>query len=124
MRLHPTEEQIQGAVAEYLDAALPDDAVWMHVPNGGHRHPAVAAKLKWLGVKPGVPDIFIVWRGRSIFIELKAHKGTLSDAQKAMQQRLVLSGAVVFEVARSVDEVEAFLRGVGVPLNAVGRRAA
>jgi hypothetical protein len=54
----------------------------------------VAAKLKWLGVKPGVPDIFIVWRGRSIFIELKAHKGSLSDAQKAMQQRLILSSGL------------------------------
>jgi hypothetical protein len=124
MRLHPTEEQIQGAVADYLDRALPDDAVWFHAPNGGHRHPAVAAKLKWLGVKPGVPDIFIVWRGRSICIELKAHKGTLSDAQKAMQQRLILSGAVVFEVARSVDEVEGFLKGVGIPLHATTGRAA
>jgi hypothetical protein len=124
MKLHPTEEQIQGAVAAYLDAALPPDAVYFHCPNGGHRHPAVAAKLKWLGVKPGVPDIFIVWRGRSIFIELKAHKGSLSDAQKAMQQRLILSGAVVFEVARSVDEVEAFLTGVGIPLHATTGRAA
>lgn len=117
MKLHATEEQIQGAVASFLDRSLPPDAVWFHPPNGGHRHPAVAAKLKWAGVKPGVPDVVIVWRGRAIFIELKAHKGTLSDAQKEMQERLVLSGAVVFEVARSVDEVEGFLRGVGIPLH-------
>jgi hypothetical protein len=118
MRLHPTEEQIQGAVCDFLDSALPADAVWFHPPNGGHRHAAVAAKLKWLGVKPGIPDIVIVWRGRAIFIELKAQKGSLSEAQKAMQSRLVLSGAVVFEVARSVDEVEGFLKGVGIPLHA------
>ena len=118
MKLHPTEEQIQGAVASYLDRALPEDAVWMHVPNGGARHPAVAAKLKWAGVKPGAPDVLVVWKGRAIWIELKAAKGTLSDAQKAMQERLTLSGAVVFPIARSVDEVEGFLRGVGIPLKA------
>ena len=28
-----------------------------HVPNGGHRHPAVAAQMKAAGVKRGVPDI-------------------------------------------------------------------
>ena len=110
--------QIQGAVAEFLDRALPSDAAWFHPPNGGHRHPVVAAKLKAQGVKPGVPDVVIIWRGRAIFIELKAHKGSLSDAQKAMQTRLVLSGAVVFDIARSLDEVEGFLRGVGIPLHA------
>lgn len=121
---HPTEMQIQGAVADYLDAALPPDAAWFHCPNGGHRHPVVAAKLKAQGVKPGVPDVCIVWGGRAIFIELKAHKGSLSDLQKAMQTRLVLSGAIVFDIARSVDEVEGFLRGVGIPLSATVARAA
>lgn len=115
---HPSEMQIQGAVAEFLDRALPADAAWFHPPNGGHRHPVVAAKLKAQGVKPGVPDVVIIWRGRAIFIELKAHKGSLSDAQKAMQTRLVLSGGVVFDIARSVGEVEGFLRGVGIPLHA------
>lgn len=28
-----------------------------HVPNGGHRHPAVAMQMKLAGVKRGVPDI-------------------------------------------------------------------
>lgn len=29
------------------------------VPNGGHRHPAVAAKLKAQGVRAGVPDVHL-----------------------------------------------------------------
>lgn len=29
----------------------------IHCPNGGHRHAAVAAKLKAMGVKPGIPDL-------------------------------------------------------------------
>jgi hypothetical protein len=45
------------------------------IPNGGLRHPAVAAKLKAAGLKPGVPDICLaVPRGcwASLYIELKA----------------------------------------------------
>jgi hypothetical protein len=116
MRLHPTEEQIQAACAAFLDRALPADAVWYAVPNGGHRHPAVAAKLKWTGVKRGVPDIAIVWRGRAIYIEMKAHKGRLATPQVEMHERLTLAGAVVLPIARSVEEVADFLEALGVPL--------
>lgn len=116
MRLHPTEEQIQTSVASFLDRSLPDDALWFHCPNGGARNKVVAAKLKWAGVKAGVPDILIVWRQRLIGIELKAKTGVLSEAQKAMHQRLTLAGAVVLPIARSVDEVEAFLETLGMPL--------
>ena len=124
MRLHPTEEQIQAAVCAWLDRALPEDAVYFAVPNGGARHPAVAAKLKWTGTKPGVPDLAIVWRGRSIFVELKAKGGSLSPVQKIMQSRLIRAGAVVFDTARSVDEVAAFLAALGMPLRATVARAA
>ena len=50
-------------------------------PNGGHRHPAVAAKLKATGVSPGVPDLCVpAWR---LWIEMKRIKGgTLSAEQK------------------------------------------
>lgn len=124
MRLHPTEEQIQAAVFQYLAKALPDNAVAFHPANGGHRHPAVAAKLKWQGVVAGVPDIAITWRGRSIYIELKAKGGTLSDAQKAMHERLILAGAVVLPIARSVEDVAAFLETLGMPLKGKLGRAA
>lgn len=118
MRLHPTEDQVQAATVAFLNRALPDDAVYYAIPNGGHRHPAVAAKLKWTGTRPGVPDLAIVWKGRAIFIEMKAKGGSLSAEQKAMHERLILSGAVVLPIARSVDEVAAFLETLGMPLKA------
>lgn len=124
MRLHPTEEQIQRAVTQWLDAALPDDAVFFAVPNGGARHPAVAAKLKATGTRRGVPDLSLVWKGRAIFIELKAKGGSLSPEQRAMHERLTLAGAVVLPIARSVEEVEAFLETLGMPLKGKTRRAA
>jgi len=43
--------RIQGQVPEVQWA--------FHVPNGGHRHIAVAMQLKAQGVKSGVPDILI-----------------------------------------------------------------
>lgn len=116
MRLQASEEQVQVAVARYLDVALPDDAVWFHPPNGGHRHAAVAAKLKGMGVKPGVPDICITWRGRAIYVELKARNGRLSAYQLAMHDRLIRAGAVVMPMARSVEEVADFLETLGMPL--------
>ena len=51
------------------------------IPNGGHRHPAVAAKLKATGTSSGVPDLFIpAWR---LWVEMKRTKGgSLSPEQK------------------------------------------
>lgn len=51
------------------------------IPNGGARHPAVAAKLKATGVTKGIPDLHVpAW---SLWIEMKRQKGgTLSPEQK------------------------------------------
>jgi len=48
------------------------------IPNGGHRHPAVAAKLKAEGVKAGIPDVCLpVARCgyHGLYVELKKPKG-------------------------------------------------
>lgn len=58
---HP-EDDLQRAVVQYLDVALPADAVAYAVPNGGKRSRTEAARLKGLGVRAGVPDLAIVWR--------------------------------------------------------------
>lgn len=55
------------------------------IPNGGHRHAAVAAKLKREGVRRGVPDLFLpvataTYAG--LFIELKTLKGRPTKEQK------------------------------------------
>lgn len=58
---------------------------WLfHIPNGGSRHKAEAGKLKAMGVKPGVPDLFLpvsrhIYHG--LFIELKNETGKLSKLQ-------------------------------------------
>lgn len=65
------------------------------VPNGGHRHKAVAGKLKAEGVKAGVPDIVLpVARGgfNALFIELKAGKNKATPKQAEWIERLGEAG--------------------------------
>ena len=73
------EHKIQVALCQWLAAVhTVEYALTFAVPNGGHRHVAVAAKLKAEGVKRGVPDLFMaVPRGdkHGLFIELKTEKG-------------------------------------------------
>ena len=109
MKRNRAEEQLQRAVAQYLDLVLPKDAVWFHVPNGGGRSKAEAGAFKAIGVKAGVPDIYILHRGRSLFIELKLPGRSLSWAQLQMSDRLADAGAK-FGLARSLDDVIAICR--------------
>ena len=105
-----TEEQIQVAVAQYLNAKLPKDWRWFHSPNGGHRLKSVAGKLKAQGVKPGIPDVVVLRpNGSPIYVELKAFGGTLSLAQKDFRDWCAKSQQP-YRVCRSVGEVEVFLK--------------
>lgn len=117
MKRGGSEEQIQRSIADFLDRALPGDAIWWHCPNGGHRHPVVAGKLKASGVKAGVFDIIIIWRGRPILFEVKDRDGDLSGPQETFQARALLAGATIGPICRSVDDVHDYLeRDLGMPL--------
>lgn len=81
------------------------------VPNGGMRHPAVAAQLKAEGVKPGVPDLCLAYPSNGfhgLYIEMKRLKGgRLSDEQKDWRNRLTSAGYAVhvcegWEIAQRV----------------------
>jgi len=83
--MHHPEDDLQRAVAEYLDL---QGWLWWHTPNGGRRDKREAARFRRLGVRPGVPDVLIFERwqdgeeqGFGVAIELKAGKGRLSPEQ-------------------------------------------
>jgi hypothetical protein len=111
------EAQLQGAVVAYLRLALPTRAIVFAVPNGGRRDKREAARLKWQGVLPGVPDLLTILDGRVYGVELKAPKGRLSDEQKAIADRFQ-DNECPWTCARSLEEVEGFFRAQGVPLKA------
>lgn len=109
------EFTLQKAVCQFLKWAVPADCVWHSIPNGGQRHTRAAQKLVATGLRAGVPDLLVIYRGRPTYIELKTPVGRLSADQRQMHQRLAAAGADVF-VLRSVEGVESSLREIGIPL--------
>ncbi|MEC4683385.1 MAG: VRR-NUC domain-containing protein [Nitrospirota bacterium] len=119
-----TEEQEQRLLLEWahlVRGKFPALRLLFHVPNGGLRHPVTAARLKLLGVKPGVPDLILPVPKNGfmgLFIEMKRSvdrpkkkdaKGQLSDAQLWWRHELVCQGYRVevcygFEAAKEVLE--------------------
>src|SRR3546814_12030963 len=76
-------------------------SLWLlhHIPNGGERNVVVATKLKAMGAKPGVPDLFLpVPRHdrNGLYIELKRSwafgGGKPSPAQLKWRDRLYAQG--------------------------------
>lgn len=113
-RQHP-EDDLQRSIVEYFRWSLPDDAVYFAVPNGGKRHAKEAARMVGLGVRAGIPDLCVIWRGQAYFVELKAARGVLSEHQRQMHRKLSYSGAPVM-TCRTLACVEHSLREHGVPL--------
>ena len=112
------------AVAEYLAYALPAEVLWSHLPFGEVRPRATAGRLKAMGVNPGWPDFIILpsllagtpeqsFEAVPIFIEIKTASGRLSKAQ-AEWHKAAKKLRYWVHVARSVEEVEAILRGHGL----------
>lgn len=112
------EDALQRAVVQFLRVALPDDATFYAVPNGGRRHAKEAARMVGLGLRAGVPDLAIVYRSKAYFVELKRPGGgSLSEHQRQFHRKLLHCGCPVM-LCRSVEEVEAQLREACVPLRA------
>jgi hypothetical protein len=74
------EDAIQEAIVKYLHYVLIDKII-ISIPNEGRRSPAMAARLKRMGMRPGAADLLLIWRGRPFFFEVKTAKGTLSAEQ-------------------------------------------
>lgn len=106
------EQRLQVAAIRWLRGALPFTFAF-HVPNGGSRHPAEAAKLKAMGVTAGVPDIIIFWAGGCGVIELKASTGSMTKHQLNTIE-LLNSLGVRTAVCRGLNEVETAVREWGL----------
>jgi len=112
-----TEEPLHIAVADFLRAALPLDAVFHHSPNEGRHTKGYRARQLRKGMRPGWPDLEVLHDGSMLFFEAKTPQGSLSVAQRRCHADIEAAGGFVTTV-RSVDEVEMYLRMCGVPLRA------
>jgi len=80
------------------------------IPNGGHRKPAVAAKLKAEGVVAGVPDLHLpiaAGREHGLYIEMKRPGERPTAAQLVRMTQLRKNGyrTVVAEGWRAAVEI-------------------
>lgn len=97
---------------EYNKFKYPGVNTILHVPNGGKRTRIEGAKFKRLGVRAGIPDLFLPIQKQGyggLFIELKVDKGKVSTKQKEWIENLNINGykAVVcygFEEAKDIIE--------------------
>ncbi|MGO9418036.1 VRR-NUC domain-containing protein [Roseiarcus sp.] len=114
------EARIQAAVVEWIRTAAPHVLVF-HVPNGGLRSKAEAARLKWQGALAGVPDLVIVAPGgKAFFIEVKTEAGRLSADQRTVHDCLVALGAPA-AIVRSIDEARRAFAAWGLATREGGR---
>ena len=70
--------------------------------------------LRGMGLKAGVPDVLIVHEGRAHWVELKAPRGVLSEAQRSTLALIAAAGCP-WVVCRSLDELRGALHGWGIP---------
>ena len=122
------EEDLHKLIVQWLQCALPEDALLHHSPNEGARKPQYGRKLRALGLRPGWPDLELLippsrfhdpcdWA--PVFMEIKSANGRATGTQIETQRALRTCGAHVEEV-RSIDDVQEFL-GKLVPLKTQGR---
>src|ERR1700677_2474637 len=108
------EARIQAAVVKFIRTVAPDILVF-HIPNGGLRGKAEAARLKWVGTLAGLPDLcLIVPVGRVFFMEIKTANGRLSEDQKQIHGWLTSIG-VGSAVIRSIDDARIALKAWNIP---------
>lgn len=113
------EESEQIAVVEwcrYNEETFPALKLLHHCPNGGSRDEREAAKLKMMGVLPGVADLHLpAPKGvyGSLYIEMKCDGGRLEDSQKRFLTAAAEAGnfcAVCYCAEAAICVIRAYLK--------------
>jgi len=116
-QVHATRKEIDLHIelVAMLRIVLKPTVLWWHTPNGEHRNPDTARKLKAMGVLPGVPDLQFHWaemdehgqRFRHVLhMEMKAGNRPQGNAQIAFELAVKLLGDEYYIVRTVVDALE------------------
>jgi len=117
------EHKIQVAIIKWLRAVMPVCMI-AHVRNehgkAGKSGMLAAQRQKAAGVMSGFPDLICLPYANvgAFFIEVKSARGRVSTQQQQVHAMLRERGYPVC-VARSVDDVRAFLQAEGIGFNEV-----
>lgn len=107
------EGPVHVACLNYLRLVLPGAAIH-HSPNeldlgGDPKAKAIAqSKAKARGMRPGWPDIEVIWRGQFWTFEVKAGRNQPTKEQIACGEAIIAAGGR-WAVVRSVDDVMALV---------------
>ena len=109
------ERQVQRGILAMARQLFPH-VLLHHSPNGAHLAGGHAGPLLGDGMLPGYPDLACYWGGGGhLLMEVKRTKGgVVSDAQKAVHERLGTMGWPV-SIVRSQDDAYHALRAAGAP---------
>ena len=117
----PTEERECDTLIVWRDLQLgrwPELALLYHTANEGKRTPQQGARLKAMGMRPGVSDYFLpVARGGShgLWIEMKRVRGGRVEPEQAQWIDSMLRQGYAACVCRGADEairvIEDYMRG-------------
>ena len=81
----------QEILKHYLETWLPEDAFWT-ATDPVARSATAGCMRKRRGVRAGLPDCLIWWRGRTYAIELKSPYGQCRPAQRLVREQLLKAG--------------------------------
>jgi hypothetical protein len=107
------EHQLQIALVQHLKYRARPGVIYFHVPNGELRDKRAAAKLKAMGVKPGVSDLVFVWDDhglRNLYLELKV-KGGRQTLEQITFAEVIQNAGASYRCAGGLDEALAILKG-------------
>ncbi len=118
-----TESQIQETIVAWLSAisrqygflffSVPNESGLLGGRTGSGLQFAVLARLKKMGLTPGVSDIILGHRGRMFAVEVKTAKGTQSDRQRIFEAWCADCG-IPYAVVRSLDDMQAAMIEWGI----------
>ena len=118
----PSEDVIQEQIVEYLTLiSRRFNFIFFSVPNEsamkagakGKILYALIAKLKRMGLVPGVADFVIGWRSRMFLAEVKSRTGRQTKNQIIFQDNAETT-AIPYRIVRSVSDMDAALRDWGI----------
>jgi hypothetical protein len=110
------EGAIQVHLVNLLPFVLPAGTFWTAVENQP-RSAAAGSLQKRRGVRSGLADVWVIYQGKTICIELKSPFGMVSRTQRLMREAIVSAGGVWW-LARSAPAAITALHLSGVKLRA------
>lgn len=113
-KLSQAEGQIQAAFIDMM-ARHGGGCVAFSIPNEGARSKSFGGRMKAQGLRAGVADVLVLWRGGLLFIEFKAPTGKQTASQKAFEDAVTALGWP-YVVCRGWDEAWRALAAHRAPL--------